>query len=81
MAEGDPPFESGRGLVTAPQPGVDEDGQAAMEVLETLVREVRRHGSWEKFVASLPESERLRVEAAIHLLSDQLDRLARGALE
>lgn len=80
MGDGDPPFESGRGLSTAPRFDV-EHGESELEVLEAIVEEVRRHGSWEKFVESLSESERLRVEAAIHLLGDQLDRLARGALE
>ena len=50
------------------------------QVLETLIAEVRRYGSWEKFVATLAPAERLRFEGALHLLGDDLDRLARGAL-
>jgi hypothetical protein len=34
----------------------------------------------ERFLSSLAPSERLRLEGAIHLLGDDLDRLGRGAL-
>jgi hypothetical protein len=49
-------------------------------VLERLIAEVRRYGSWEKFIATLAPAERLRIEGALHLLGDDLDRLGRGAL-
>lgn len=66
---------------TAPsEPPTEALAARLAQVLETLITEVRRYGSWEKFVATLAPAERLRFEGALHLLGDDLDRLARGAL-
>ena len=66
---------------TAPsEPPTEALAVRLAQVLETLIGEVRRYGSWEKFVATLAPAERLRFEGALHLLGDDLDRLARGAL-
>jgi hypothetical protein len=66
---------------TAPsEPPTEALAARLAQVLEKLITEVGRYGSWEKFVATLAPAERLRFEGALHLLGDDLDRLARGAL-
>jgi DNA-binding MarR family transcriptional regulator len=75
-----------RGLARLRGTGLVEGGKRNLFVLtvrgRAMLERMRqaRVRALERFVAALAPTERMRLEGALHLLGDDLDRLSRGAL-